>query len=422
MAEENQSKHTTISEITRLVESCPRRRYSYQEVPEDTDAFVVSGPPKAWSQATDFLLEHDKKVVAYHDVNGREKRESIDGRPVLRAANLGRFGDVPRLFAGAPMKGWFSYARPGLQECIWHIPPRKWQQTGYHQPGVLEEHREAIIELYSMLADERSRRVFASLLRARMEGDVGFTEVAPFLEYDHRIVGAQEGDIVIDAGAYVGDTAQMYSQRVGATGRVLSLEPSYASYMALVKTAHSLPHANVIPICYGLWNEPDILSFDEEKPGAASFAISDSGKSRIPVTTLDQLVALYQLPAVDLVKLDVEGAEAKALDGAKETLQRFRPKIQMSIYHKPNDLFELPARLAAMLPDYRFYLGHHSFYHMETDLYGIPVERIPWHADMIDLEVIGSRVKRLLSEGRSTVETRVQDAIKAIRGRRKSGR
>ncbi len=93
------------------------------------------------------------------------------------------------------------------------------------------------------------------------------------------------------------------------------------------------------------------------------------------VTPIDKLVVDHQLPRIDVVKLDVEGAEREALEGARASLERYRPQVHISIYHRFDDLFELPLMLAEWLPGYRWYLGHHSYYQMETDIYGIPIEK-----------------------------------------------
>jgi hypothetical protein len=71
----------------------------------------------------------------------------------------------------------------------------------------------------------------------------------------------------------------------------------------------------------------------------------------------------------------IEGAETEALRGAEQTIRRHRPKLQISLYHRREDLFEIPALIRGMVADYRFFLGHHSYYHMETDLYAVPRQR-----------------------------------------------
>jgi hypothetical protein len=91
---------------------------------------------------------------------------------------------------------------------------------------------------------------------------------------------------------------------------------------------------------------------------------------------LDTLVAREQLNRIDLIKLDLEGAEEYVLDGMLDTVRRFRPQIALSIYHRPRHLFELPLRLMKAVANYSFFIEHYSFERWEVVLYAIPDERL----------------------------------------------
>ena len=210
-------------------------------------------------------------------------------------------------------------------------------------------------------------------MKARVEGDTGYHRISPYQEYDHPVVHAGRGDIVLDVGAYDGDTALIYSRRVGRKGRVMALEPSVGNYEKLVKRVRKRRLRNVTPLLLGAWSEDAVLRFKDGT--GASAKLGDDGNVEVVVTAVDALLADHQLPRVDVLKLDVEGAEKAALEGARKSLEAHRPVLHISIYHKFDDLFELPLMLSEWLSGYRWYLGHHSYYQMETDLYGIPVER-----------------------------------------------
>ena len=64
---------------------------------------------------------------------------------------------------------------------------------------------------------------------------------------------------------------------------------------------------------------------------------------------------------IDYVKYDVEGAEAEALAGTRETILRDRPKLLVSVYHRSEDLYALPLQIHAMRPDYRLYLRRYPY-------------------------------------------------------------
>ena len=64
---------------------------------------------------------------------------------------------------------------------------------------------------------------------------------------------------------------------------------------------------------------------------------------------------------VDYIKYDVEGAEREALLGSAETIKTFRPRLLVSLYHRSEDLYELPLLLRALCPDYRMYLRRFAY-------------------------------------------------------------
>lgn len=69
--------------------------------------------------------------------------------------------------------------------------------------------------------------------------------------------------------------------------------------------------------------------------------------------------------------MDIEGAEYKALLGAEKTIKKYKPKLAICIYHKPEDVWEIPMLIHKINPNYRFYVRHYSLTTPETILYAI---------------------------------------------------
>jgi len=76
-----------------------------------------------------------------------------------------------------------------------------------------------------------------------------------------------------------------------------------------------------------------------------------------------------EVKRIDFLKLDVEGAELDALRGGLNSILRFRPKMAISLYHKPNDLFEIIRFVSRAFPFYELYLDHYTIHREETVLY-----------------------------------------------------
>ena len=91
------------------------------------------------------------------------------------------------------------------------------------------------------------------------------------------------------------------------------------------------------------------------------------GGTCIPVTSLDAVID----GKVTFIKMDIEGAEYEALKGAERLIREYKPKLAVSVYHKPEDIWELPGLILSFCPEYTFYLRHYSLSSEETVLYAV---------------------------------------------------
>jgi FkbM family methyltransferase len=170
-------------------------------------------------------------------------------------------------------------------------------------------------------------------------------------EQDRNIYGAQirPGDIVLDAGANVGVFARK-ALWAGAS-KVIAIEPAPENLECLRRNfAAEITEGRVVLYAKGIWDKDDVLKFsiDPESSAKDSFVrTSESGSFlHIPVTTVDRLVAELGLAKVDFIKMDIEGAEQKAVVGAKDTIARFHPRMALCIYHVPGDEAMVPKLVA----------------------------------------------------------------------------
>jgi len=101
-----------------------------------------------------------------------------------------------------------------------------------------------------------------------------------------------------------------------------------------------------------------------------SFNASE-GEKKYLTLTLDDAMEKYSLPRIDFIKMDVEGAEYPILQGAVQTLKKFKPKLAISIYHSDDDFDRIPRFLDLLGCGYEFAIGHYSLDLSETILYAI---------------------------------------------------
>lgn len=153
-------------------------------------------------------------------------------------------------------------------------------------------------------------------------------------------VTVEPGDIVIDAGAWIGDFAAYASVR-GASA-VYAFEPAEQTFKILQKTAEL--NKNIIPVQKGLSNENTnaVLSINAGgNSGGNTLRIKGNetpeSSETVETVRLDDFVRENNIQRVDFIKADIEGFERHMLAGAQETLRTFAPKLALCTYHLPDD-------------------------------------------------------------------------------------
>jgi FkbM family methyltransferase len=188
-----------------------------------------------------------------------------------------------------------------------------------------EQRRYRIESIYMRIWSAVYRRFGnSSLLRLFMLGRGYLEEYVP-----------REEDVVIDVGAYTGDTALIFSRLVGEKGRVIAFEPDSHSFRKLVKNIKALRLKNVVALKRLLWSRKAVVKFAETNAiGSSVFLLEECGRiRRIRATTLDEEVRRLNLDRVDFIKMDVEGAEIEVLKGARRTLREKTPHLAIATYH-----------------------------------------------------------------------------------------
>ena len=186
-------------------------------------------------------------------------------------------------------------------------------------------------------------------------------------------IGAELGDYVIDAGACFGDTALYFSNCVGPEGKIFSYEFDAENLGVFMTNLNLNPilKTRIEIIQNAVWDiSNQSLSALSNGP-ASKIAVSDENKNQKNVITLsiDDLVQQKQISKINLIKMDIEGAELKALKGAINTIKSFRPKLAISVYHKLSDFYEIPQFIESLNLGYKLYLIHYTIHQEETVLF-----------------------------------------------------
>jgi FkbM family methyltransferase len=187
-------------------------------------------------------------------------------------------------------------------------------------------------------------------------------------------VDALPGEVVIDAGGCFGDTALLFAHKVGTDGQVFSFEFAPANIEIFRRNLELNPRlARQISIVErALWSHSDVeleCLGDGPSTRVAAGAGRSAGSGVARSITLDDFAREAQLTRLDLVKMDIEGAEFEALRGAEWSLRTFRPDLALCVYHQPVDFVRLARAVDALELGYSYYLDHFTTIERETVLF-----------------------------------------------------
>lgn len=221
-----------------------------------------------------------------------------------------------------------------------------------------------IEKVYDLLCDEESKQCFENKINYMITKDKKYlsynTEYRVYFPEDIFNFGTE---VFVDGGAYHGEDTLALMQRANVEGAYL-FEPDKNNYQYVIDNVKSYKCFNVYNAA--LWKEDTILTFSEQ--GTMGSSIHECGNCKVMAKKIDNCEDAKN--KVTFIKLDVEGAELEALDGAKETITNQEPKLSVCIYHKVNHHWEVPLKILEICPHYDLYMRQDDQTGMETVCYG----------------------------------------------------
>jgi FkbM family methyltransferase len=190
-----------------------------------------------------------------------------------------------------------------------------------------------------------------------IEGTVVVPQIA---EFEAKYTGFERpihpGDIVLDCGANIGEFTREAVDEGAAV--VVAIEPAPNNVECLRRTfAAEITAGKVIVYPKGVWDKEDFLTLSISNATSAmdSFVIQEGTHPgvRVPLTTIDKMVAELKLPRVDFIKMDIEGAEKPALAGGAKTIATYHPRMEISVDHLLEDPEMVPVVIRKIQPNYQ---------------------------------------------------------------------
>ena len=208
--------------------------------------------------------------------------------------------------------------------------------------------------VYNSLADEESRRVYVDVLNYKVSGKIKYllSSFADKSAIYRDILKLGVNENIIDLGAYDGDTiAEFLEATSGEYDYITALEPDEKNFRKLLKNTEELFDISCLNM--GAWDKHDTLIFDTQ--AGRNSRLSAKGKS-VEVIDVDSLEL-----SPTFIKMDIEGAEFKALCGLEKTIKKYAPKLYICAYHRNEDLFTLPLKVLELNPEYKIYFRHSKY-------------------------------------------------------------
>jgi FkbM family methyltransferase len=246
------------------------------------------------------------------------------------------------------------------------FPPHMFYQTLLDD---LWENRGKYEALHHRLADDHSRQVLDAVLGFRQTLDPLILQQVLSEDDLYAPKGLFEltsNEAYVDGGSYDGDTIRAFIDRVhGRFDDIYAFEPDPATFEKLKSNFRH--ESRVHPIHAGLHSHVGQLRFRDDASRGAIFA--NDGAIDMSVTTIDDVLGDRRLT---YVKMNIEGAEIDALQGGRNAICKWLPRLAISAYHRASDLWRIPEVILEMSSEYELYLRQHDGGIIETVLYALP--------------------------------------------------
>ena len=191
-------------------------------------------------------------------------------------------------------------------------------------------------------------------------------------QYCHQNCKIEKNDFVIDAGGCWGDTSLLFSSKVGKQGKIFTFE-FFEDNLNVLK--ENLYHNKKLAENISLIEQPvynksnEILYLNHACADITTLTEIKNNQKQYKTISIDDFVKDSKIEKMDFIKMDIEGCELKALQGAINTLKKYKPKLAIAAYHKYEDYYEISKFLNELNTGYKFYFANYTLGFSDTVIY-----------------------------------------------------
>lgn len=200
-----------------------------------------------------------------------------------------------------------------------------------------------------------------------------FLEQYKYTGNNNVLIEVSGDDVVIDAGGCWGDTAIYFANKVSEKGKVYTFEFIPGNIEIFKKNLAINPHlSDRIEIVENpVWNNSgQNVYFTNNGPGSRVSSENFEGSfGSAETVSIDDFIEKEGLTKLDFIKMDIEGAEPFALEGARKSILKLKPDLAIAIYHSMEDFLNIPKWIEDLNIGYKLYLGHYTIHAEETVIF-----------------------------------------------------
>ena len=191
-------------------------------------------------------------------------------------------------------------------------------------------------------------------------------------QYSYKDCKVDGGDYVIDAGGCWGDTSLVFATKTGGNGKIFTFE-FFEDNLNILKENFSYNKElskNIVLTEQPLYSKSnEILYLNHACADITTLTETKNNLQQYKTISIDDFVEDNKIPKIDFIKMDIEGCELKALQGAINTIKKYKPKLAIAAYHKYEDYYEIPKFLNELNLGYKFYFASYTPGFTDTVIY-----------------------------------------------------
>jgi FkbM family methyltransferase len=323
--------------------------------------------------ATPYAAEIAKAIPVQAVIDDHFQQPSFQGVPVIRTKDAPQDAVVVTTTLGRPLTARRKLLEANLLSCDYFVfsnysglrlpEARFW--SGFGQDA--RNHRTELDFVRKNLADAISIDTFDRIINFRLSADLDQISIFKERQEEQYFEGFLQlksvGEVFCDIGGFDGQTTLDFIARCPEFKTAHVFEPDHNNFLKIQKIFENQKKVRLFNV--GLGSEKGTARFSSS--GSTSSILSD-GDFEVHIEKLDS----FHIDDLTFLKMDIEGAELGALDGASDTIARCRPRLAICVYHNPSDMWQIPQKILSIHSGYDLYLRHYTEGVTETVMFFIP--------------------------------------------------